>query len=164
MEKSTCDLSDAYGEQARVVPPIFRSFGGRRRFQGAVVTIKCYEDNSRVKELVGTLGEGRVLVVDGGGSQRYALMGDMLAQQALGHGWVGVIIFGCVRDTAVLETLNLGIQALGATPRRSLKNGEGQVNVPVEIAGTRCNPGDMLFADEDGILLIDPAVLAAKKD
>ena len=159
MVESTCDLSDSYGEQARVVAPGLRHFGGKRRFNGAVVTVKCFEDNSRVRELVTTPGDGRVLLVDGGGSTRYALLGDMLGREALAHGWAGVVVYGCVRDTSVLETLKFGVMALASTPRSSMKNGEGTVGVPVEIAGTPCRPGDLLFADDDGIVVIDPAVI-----
>jgi regulator of ribonuclease activity A len=159
MIESTCDLSDTYGELARIVSPGLRHFGGKRRFNGAVATVKCFEDNSRVRELVTTPGDGRVLLVDGGGSTRYALLGDMLGREALAHGWAGVVVYGCVRDTSVLETLKLGVMALAATPRRSLKNGEGTVGVPIEIAGTPCRPGDLLFADDDGIVVIDPAVI-----
>jgi len=150
---STCDLSDAHGDRARVLPPVFRHFGGKRRFGGEVATVKCFEDNSRLKELVGTEGRGRVIVVDGGGSTRYALLGDMVAREALARGWAGIVVWGCVRDTAVLETLDLGIVALAPMPRRSLKNGDGQVDVAVEIAGVPCAPGDTLLADEDGVVL-----------
>ena len=154
MTDSTCDLSDVHGEQARVLPPVFRHFGGRRRFAGEVVTVKCFEDNSRLKELVATDGGGRVIVVDGGGSTRCALLGDMVACEALAHGWVGIVVWGCVRDTAVLATLDLGVAALASMPRRSLKNGDGQIGVAVELAGVPCAPGDTLVADEDGIILI----------
>jgi regulator of ribonuclease activity A len=157
--ESTCDLSDTYGEHARVIPPGLRHFGGRRRFNGALVTVKCFEDNSRVRELVATPGEDRVLLVDGGGSTRYALLGDMLGREALASGWAAVVVYGSVRDTSVLETLKFGVMALASTPRRSLKNGEGTVDVTVEIAGTLCRPGDLLFADDDGVVVIDPAVL-----
>jgi regulator of ribonuclease activity A len=134
LAESTCDLSDELGDQARVVAPAFRHFGAVRRFHGEVTTIKCFEDNSRVRELAGTPGEGRVLLVDGGGSTRYALLGDKIARQLLDNGWAGVVVHGCVRDTAVLATLELGVMALAQTPRRSSKNGEGQVGVPLEIA------------------------------
>jgi regulator of ribonuclease activity A len=159
LDASTCDLSDEHGERGRVVAPVFRHFGGRRRFKGEVVTIKCFEDNSRLKEMVETPGAGRVIVVDGGGSLRYALLGDMLAKKAVARGWAGIVVDGCVRDTAELGTLDLGVLARAAFPRRSSKNGEGRINVPIELAGTPCAPGDMLFADEDGIFLIDPALL-----
>lgn len=157
--QSTSDLSDTYGVEARVVAPLLRHFGGKRRFSGAVLTVKCFEDNSRVRELVATPGEGQVLLVDGGGSMRYALLGDMLGREALANGWAGVVVYGCVRDTSVLETLKFGVMALASSPRRSLKNGEGTAGVPVEIGGTLCRPGDLLFADDDGVVVIDAAVL-----
>ena len=154
MTDSTCDLSDSHGDEARVLPPVFRHFGGRRRFAGEVVTVKCFEDNSRLKELVGTQGGGRVIVVDGGGSTRCALLGDMVARDALEHGWAGIVVWGCVRDTDVLQTLDLGVMALAPMPRRSQKHGEGQTGVAVELAGVRCAPGDTLVADGDGIVLV----------
>jgi regulator of ribonuclease activity A len=160
MTISTCDLCDKYGDKARVVPPGFRHFGGKRRFHGLVATVRCPEDNSRLKELAGTPGAGRVLVVDGGGSMRHALLGDMIGKQAVEHGWAGVVIYGCVRDTAELSALDLGVMALGVVPRRSLKNGEGQVGLPIEIAGVVCTPGDLLVADEDGLVIIDPALVS----
>ncbi len=159
MSWSTCDLADAHGDGARVLPGTLRHYGGLRRVSGPVVTVKCFEDNTRVKELVEAPGEGRVLVVDGGGSMRYALLGDNLAGEAQRNGWVGVVVHGCVRDTAALRDLQLGVMALGSTPRRSLKNGEGQVDIPIEIGTVRCLPGDMLFADDDGVLVIAAALL-----
>jgi regulator of ribonuclease activity A len=156
MATTTCDLCDTHGDDARVVAPVFRHFGKLRAFSGAAFTIQCFEDNSRVKETVATRGGGRVLVVDGGGSLRHALLGDTLATQARDQGWAGIIVYGCVRDAAVLATLDLGIMALASTPRRSMKNGEGRVAVPVDLAGTRCIPGDLVHADEDGIVLLRP--------
>ncbi len=152
----TCDLSDEHGDDARVVAPIFRHFGGRRAFHGPAVTIQCFEDNSRVKETVATPGNGRVLVIDGGGSLRCALLGDLLAAQARDQGWSGVIVFGCVRDTAVLATLDLGVMALAAMPRRSQRKGEGRIGIPIDLGGTPCAPGDLVHADEDGIVLLRP--------
>ncbi len=160
MEQSTCDLSDAHGDVARVLPPVLRHFGGRRRFAGTIETIKCFEDNSRLRELVEAPGEGRVLVVDGGGSTRYALLGDMLAQRASESGWAGIVIWGCVRDTSVLETLDLGVMAVAGIPRRSPKNGEGAVGAVVEIAGVRVAPGETLVADEDGVVVLAADALA----
>ena len=157
LDQATCDLSDKFGEACRVLPPVLRHFGGKQRFGGPVVTVKCFEDNSRVKEQVYTSGAGRVLVVDGGGSTRYALLGDMLGKEAAKNGWAGIVVYGCVRDARVLSTLDLGVMALAAMPRRSLKNGEGQVGVAVDIAGVRCAQGDILVADEDGIVLLDHA-------
>ena len=155
MDGTTCDLSDAHGERARVLPPQLRHFGGTRRFHGAVVTVECFEDNSKLKELAGTPGAGRVLLVDGGGSTRCALLGDTVAGQALENGWAGIVVHGCVRDTAALETMQIGVMALASSPRRSQKNDDGQVNVPVEIGGVRIAPGDLLVADEDGIVILD---------
>lgn len=154
---STCDLYDRYEKTARVADPVFRDFGARRKFAGEAVTIKCFEDNSRVKETLATPGKGKVLVVDGGGGLRAALMGDMIAQDGVKNGWEGVVIHGCVRDAAVLATLDLGIKALAAIPRKTVRNGEGQRDLPVTVAGIRVSPGDLVFADEDGVLVLTPA-------
>lgn len=151
---ATCDLFDTFKEAARFVLPGLRNFGAVTRFAGPVVTVKCFEDNSRVKELLATPGEGRVLVVDGAGSLRCALMGDMIAASAVKNGWAGVVIWGCVRDVAELATLNLGIKALGSIPRASTRRDQGLVDVPVELPGAMVKPGDFLFADEDGIVLL----------
>jgi regulator of ribonuclease activity A len=156
MTDSTCDLYDSLGMRARVLPPLFHDFGGRPRFSGVIVTVRCFEDNSRVKEILATAGHGKVLVVDGGGSQRCALMGDLIAQSAVENGWEGVVIYGCVRDRVALRDLALGIKALAAIPRKSERRGEGQIQLPIEIAGIPCHPGDRLVADEDGVLILDP--------
>jgi regulator of ribonuclease activity A len=153
----TCDLYDRFEARARVASPVFADFGKRQRFCGEVVTVKCFEDNSRVKELLATPGQGKVLVVDGGGSLRAALMGDLIAKGAVNQGWEGVVIHGCVRDRAALAQLELGIKALATNPTRTVRTGEGQTGLPVTIAGIRCAPGDWLFADEDGVLVLDAA-------
>ena len=121
-----------------------------------IVTVRCFEDNSRVKEVLATDGRGKVLVVDGGGSQRCALMGDLIAKTAVDKGWEGVVIYGCIRDRVALRDLSLGIKALAAIPRKSERRGEGQVQLPIEIAGVACRPGDRLVADEDGVIILDP--------
>lgn len=159
MTWSTCDLSDAHGGDARVLPGFLRHFGGVRRFTGPIATAKCFEDNSRVKELVESSGDGRVLLIDAGGSTRYALLGDNLAREAQQNGWAGIVIHGCVRDTAELRELPLGVMAIGSTPRRSLKNGEGVVGTPIEVGDVPCAPGDVLFADEDGAIVIAASLL-----
>ena len=158
MSDSTCDLYDKHGEAIRVLQPIFRDFGGKTSFGGIAVTIKCFEDNSRVKEVTATPGQGKVLVVDGGGSLRCALLGDLIAKEAVSNGWEGVIICGCVRDTAVLAELPLGVKALAAIPRKSVRRNEGQLNIPVEIGGAMCSPGDRIVADRDGILILAPEI------
>ena len=157
MTDSTCDLYDSLGTRARVLPPLFQDFGGRPRFGGVIVTVRCFEDNSRVKEVLATAGRGKVLVVDGGGSQRCALMGDLIARSAVDNGWEGVVIYGCIRDRVALRDLALGIKALAAIPRKSERRGEGQIQLPIEIAGVACRPGDRLVADEDGVIILDPA-------
>ena len=156
MSFTTCDLYDEHGDAARVIGWPFRDFGGRIRFAGEVETVKCFEDNSRIKELASSPGRGRVLVVDGGGSRRAALLGDMIATQAIASGWVGFVIYGSVRDSAVLRTLDIGIKAPSTTPRKSVRLGEGTYGLSVEILGTVIRPGDRLYADEDGILILDP--------
>jgi regulator of ribonuclease activity A len=155
MTATTSDLYDQFGERLRVLPPLFQDYGGRARFGGEVVTVRCFEDNSRIKELLGTPGVGKVLVVDGGGSLRCALLGDLLAGQAVTNGWEGVVLYGCVRDRVALKALALGIRALGTIPRKSIRRGEGQTQLPIEIGGVACRPGDRLTADEDGIVLLD---------
>lgn len=154
MTLSTCDLSDEHGENARIPSPVFRDFGGRLAFHGRAVTVKCFEDNSRVKEILATPGNGRVLVVDGGGSMRCALLGDMIAKDAVANGWSGVVVFGCVRDTAVLAGLDIGIKAIGTNPRRSTRRGEGTPHIAIDIAGIQVAEGDVIVADGDGIVVI----------
>ena len=151
--KSTADLCDQYGDQLQVCEPVFESFGARVAFGGPVSTVRCFEDNSRVKEAVESRGEGRVLVVDGGGSRRRALLGGNLGAAAVRNGWAGMIIHGCVRDSRELDDMSLGIRALGAIPLRSDKRGEGELDVPVRFAGVTFRPGDHVYADEDGVVV-----------
>jgi len=151
--KSTADLCDQYGDQLQVCEPVFESFGARVAFGGPVSTVRCFEDNSRVKEAVERRGEGRVLVVDGGGPRRRALLGGNLGAAAVRNGWAGMIIHGCVRDSRELDDMSLGIRALGAIPLRSDKRGEGELDVPVRFAGVTFRPGDHVYADEDGVVV-----------
>ena len=155
---STCDFCDAHKADTsgafRVLPPVFRDYGAVTVFAGPVSTVKCHEDNSAVKAAVESPGQGRVLVVDGGGSLHRALVGDMLAADGVKNGWAGVVVFGAVRDTVVLGTLDIGIKALGTNPMRSVKRGEGVVDTPVAFGGVVFVPGDMLYADEDGIAVL----------
>ena len=151
--KGTADLCDELGEEVRVCEPIFRIFGGRRSFGGLVSTVRCFEDNSFVKAAVESPGHGHVLVVDGGGSRRRALFGDKLGTAAVKNGWTGVIVHGCIRDSAELGRMDLGLRALGTMPLRSEKRGEGARDVPVRFAGVTFRPGDHVYADEDGIVV-----------
>ena len=156
--QATCDLCDAHKNDIpgdfRVLPPVFRSFGAVQKFSGSVVTVKCFEDNTLVKAAVDSPGEGRVLVVDGGASLRRALLGGNLGAAAARNGWAGVVIDGCVRDLAELAQCQTGIRALAAMPMPTEKRQEGQRDVVVQIQGVMVRPGDWLFADEDGIVLM----------
>jgi regulator of ribonuclease activity A len=148
----TPDICDDYPE-VQVVEPGFQNFGGVDAFGGEVVTVKCFEDNSVVKEQVGKPGNGCVMVVDGGGSKRAALLGDMLAEKAADNGWAGLIIYGCIRDVDVIRKTELGVQALGTHPRKTDKKGIGDLNVPVTFGGVTFKPGQYLYADNNGIVV-----------
>jgi len=149
----TTDLLDAHPDLEACNAGLAH-FGGIRRFTGRAVTLRCFEDNSLVKSTLAEPGNGCVLVVDGGGSVRRALVGDMLAGDGARNGWAGIVVNGAVRDTAVLATLDLGIKALGSVPMRGVKRGEGVVDTPVAFGGVVFVPGDMLHADEDGLVIL----------
>lgn len=153
MHYSTPDLCDAYPEHVRVLEPMFSNFGGRDTFGGQIVTVKCFEDNSRVKEQVELPGQGKVLVVDGGGSLRCALFGDMLAEKAAHNGWQGLVIYGCVRDVDALAQTDLGVQALASHPLRTEKRGLGDLNVVLNFAGVTFRPGEFIYADNNGVIV-----------
>lgn len=154
---STCDFCDSHKAEAggafRVLPPVFQSLGGRATFAGPVSTVKCHEDNTQVKAAVESPGEGRVLVVDGGGSLRRALVGGNLAAAAARNGWAGLVVDGCVRDVAELKEAGVGIRALAVMPLPTERRGEGQRDVAVQIQGVSVHPGDWLYADADGIVI-----------
>jgi len=154
---STCDFCDAYkGDDSgsfRVLPGVFRSYGGSARFAGPVSTIKCFEDNSLVKAAVESAGQGRVLVVDGAGSLRRALLGGNLAAAAAKNGWAGLLIEGCVRDLAELSAAPVGILALGHVPMPTDRKGQGLADVALHIQGVDIRPGDWLYADADGVVV-----------
>lgn len=152
------DLFDHYPSKLTLLPLTFTAFGGKRLFWGEIVTVKCFEDNSKVKEVLAQDGHGKVLVVDGGGSARRALLGDLIAQSALDHGWQGVVINGYIRDAARLATFNLGVYALGAMPIKTDKLNQGQVNVPIEIGGVLVKPGMMIYVDQNGIAISEESL------
>jgi regulator of ribonuclease activity A len=152
MSTATTDLLDAHPE-LQTAEPVFRDFGGSQAFAGPVETLAVLEDNTLVREALESPGEGRVLVVDGRGSLRCALVGDRLAALGVEHGWVGIVVNGCVRDTAELARLPIGIKALAAHPRRSEKRGQGRRGVAVEFAGVGFEPGAWCYADADGIVV-----------
>ncbi len=150
---STPDLCDQYPHLVRVVEPIFSNYGGRERFWGPIVTVKCFEDNSKVKKLLGTPGLARVLVVDAGGSMRRACLGDMLAEQGVANGWSGILMYGCIRDVDDIMALDIGVQALGVHPMKTDKKDIGEIDVAVTFAGVTFNPGDYCYADNNGIIV-----------
>lgn len=149
---STPDLTDAHA-QAAAIELQFASYGRIRQFGGRAVTIKCHEDNSLVKQCVAEPGAGRVIVVDGGGSLRRALLGDMLAQQAAANGWAGLVINGAVRDVDEIAAMALGVQALGHCPLKTEKLGMGQRDVPIAFGGVAIAPGDYIYADNNGVIV-----------
>ncbi len=158
MEFATCDLCDANEEKLadgslNILPPVFSAFGNRLRFAGPARTLKVFEDNVLVRAALETPGEGAVLVVDGGGSLRCALVGGNLGQLAEKNGWAGIIVHGCVRDSAELNACEVGIRALATHPRRSFRKGVGEKEIAVDIAGITVRPGHWIYADEDGVLV-----------
>jgi regulator of ribonuclease activity A len=156
---STCDICDAYKADTsgtfRLLPPLWRAFGGVAAFSGAVSTVQCFEDNTIVRAALETPGDGRVLVVDGGGSLRTALVGGKLGELAAKNGWAGIVVDGCVRDAAELAACAVGIRALALCPMPPAKRGAGQRDVPVRLQGVPVKPGDWLYADGDGIVVLE---------
>jgi regulator of ribonuclease activity A len=158
MSFKTADLCDAHSDKLQIAEPGFRSFGGHSRFHGEIVTVKLFEDNSLVSETLGLPGHGKVLVVDGGGSRRCALLGDMLAASAVENRWSGILVNGCIRDSADIADMSLGVMALDTHPLKSVKKGIGEMNLPVRFAGVTFRPGEYLYADEDGVILSSTAL------
>jgi regulator of ribonuclease activity A len=152
---ATTDLCDQYGAEVRVAQPVFRDWGGTPAFAGPIETLQVFEDNALVRQVLETPGQGRVLVVDGGGSLRAALVGGNLAALAQRNGWAGLVVNGCIRDAAELAATPLGVKALAAIPRRSDKAGTGARGVPVTFAGVTFTPGVWLYSDRDGIVIAD---------
>ncbi len=158
MPYPTPDLCDAFPDLVRVVEPMFRNYGGKPCFGGTIVTVKCHEDNSLVKENAQQPGHGQVMVVDGGGSLRRALLGDMIAAKAAENGWEGFIIYGCIRDVDAIGETPLGVQALGTIPLKTEKRGIGDLNIPVTFGGVTFTPGEFVYADNNGILVSSQAL------
>ncbi|WP_428605171.1 ribonuclease E activity regulator RraA [Sedimenticola sp.] len=152
--EKTADIYDEHESDIQVCEPLFRDYGGHARFSGEIVTIKCFEDNSLVRELLGKPGHGRVLVVDAGGSLRCAMLGDILAQKGVDNGWAGVLMYGCIRDAKEISSMPLGVKALATIPKKSVKKGVGEADIPVTFAQVTFRPGDWLYADEDGVVVL----------
>jgi regulator of ribonuclease activity A len=149
----TADLCDRFENELQVAEEFFGDYGGRTTFGGKIETIRAFEDNSLVRAAVAEPGEGRVLVIDGGGSTRRAMLGGNLAQKAFENGWSGVIVNGCIRDSEEIGELDLGVKALGTNPLKTEKKGVGERNVAVRFAGVTFTPGHYVYADEDGIVV-----------
>ena len=153
MKMSVPDICDDFLSEIQVLQPRFQSYGGKKKFFGEIVTIKCFEDNSLVKQTLATEGQGKVLVVDGGGSLRCALLGDILGAMAEKNGWQGILINGCVRDVEILKDIDIGVKALNCHPLKSNKRNEGQLNFSLNFAGADFRTGQYLYADENGIVV-----------
>lgn len=149
----TADLCDDHSDSLSIAQPLFQDYGKNISFSGQVSTVKCFEDNSLVRKQLEQDGHGRVLVVDGGGSTRCAMVGDILAQMGADNGWSGIIVYGCIRDSGVIATISIGVKAIGTLPLKSVKKGEGEIDVTVHFADVDFIPGDFVYADEDGIIL-----------
>lgn len=158
MDLLTTDLCDANEGKVRVVTPMFRSYGGRRAFCGPMSTLKLFEDNGLVRKALEGPGNGRVLVIDGGGSLRRALVGDQLAALGVKNGWSGLIVYGCVRDSRAIAGMDIGVFALATHPQKTQKKNEGDSDVPVSFGGVTFVPGQWLYADEDGVIVSDTAL------
>ena len=153
MTFSTADLHDEHEGKVQVANVLMQGYGLKTRFSGPTSTVRCFEDNSRVRAALEEQGKGCVLVVDGGASIRCALVGDKLAEMGMKNGWAGMVVYGCIRDSAVISKLDIGIKALGTNPRRSVKKGVGERDIPLDFADVTFAPGEWLYADEDGILV-----------
>ena len=159
MTFKTADLCDDFSDNLQIVTPMFQSFGGNRRFNGIIQTVKIFEDNVFVREMLSEKTNGDVLVVDGGGSLRCALLGDMLAEMGYKNGWSGVVVYGCIRDSVDINKMPIGVRALQTHPLKSIKKGWGDKNISVTFGGATFNPGDHLYSDEDGIILSKKALI-----
>lgn len=157
MSFKTPDLCDQYeaelGKTVRVVTPMFQRYGGRNTFSGEIVTLKIFEDNTLVREIFNKPGNGKVLVIDGGGSMRCALVGDQLAILAQKNGWEGVVVYGCIRDSADINQIDIGVRALNTHPQKTVKKGIGERNLSLTFGGVTFHPGEWIYVDEDGVLV-----------
>ncbi|MGB1317405.1 MAG: ribonuclease E activity regulator RraA [Flavobacteriales bacterium] len=153
MQHATADLCDEHIDKLQVAEPIFRDFGGNPCFEGEIHTLKIFEDNTLVRSALEKDGTGKVLVVDGGGSLRCALVGDNIAALAIKNNWRGVIVNGCIRDSKLIAEMKIGMKALNTNPTKSIKRNEGQENINVRFAGVNFKPGQFVYADEDGIVV-----------
>lgn len=159
MTFQTPDLCDENEGKVKVATPMFQAYGGKTRFHGQIQTVKVFEDNVFVRDMLSEPGTGKVLVVDGGGSLRCALVGDLIAAMAQKNGWEGIIVYGCIRDSGVINGIDIGVRALNTNPLKSIKQGAGYKNIPVTFAGITFEPGEFVYVDEDGIITSATALL-----
>jgi regulator of ribonuclease activity A len=162
MELLTTDLCDAHENKVRVVEPMFVSYGGKQAFHGRIATLKLFEDNSLVRTAVESPGAGRVLVIDGGGSLRRALVGDQLAALAVKNGWAGIVVYGCIRDSRAIGDMDIGVCALDTHPMKTVKKNVGEADIPVSFGGVSFVPGEWLYADEDGVIVSSTELMLDK--
>lgn len=164
MSFQTADLCDQHESllrdgSLRVAAPLFHAYGGRRSFHGPIATLKLFEDNSLVRTALESVGGGRVLVVDGGGSLRCALVGDQLARLGVTNGWAGVLVYGCIRDSRAIGEMDIGVLALATHPQKSVKRNVGEADLNVTFAGVSFRPGEHFYADEDGVIVSAQALI-----
>ena len=154
MNETTCDISDMLHPDVQYLDPVYKSYGAKTSFSGRIVTIKCYEDNSLVEEALKANGKGSVLVIDAGGSKNCAMLGDKRAADAINNEWEGILVHGLIRDSVAINGMELGIRALGVYPLKSIKKGVGDNNLIVNFSGVTFTPGEYLYADEDGVIVV----------
>ena len=154
MNETTSDISDKLHPDVQYLEPVYKSYGAKTSFSGRIITIKCYEDNSLVEEALKTNGKASVLVIDAGGSMNCAMLGDKRAANAIKNKWEGILVHGLIRDSATINRMDIGIRALGVCPLKSIKKGVGDSNLVVNFSGATFTPGEYLYADEDGVIVI----------
>ena len=154
MNETTCDISDKFHPDVQYLESEYKSYGGKTSFSGRIVTIKCYDDNSLVEEVLKTNGKDSVLVIDAGGSMKCAMLGDKRAAEAIKNDWEGILVHGLIRDSATINGMKIGIRALGVCPLKSIKKGVGDRDLVVNFSGVTFTPGEYLYADEDGVIII----------
>lgn len=153
MTIKTADLCDAHNQELQYISLPLRDYGGVKSFYGEIATVQCFEDNSFVKKTLQVEGQNKVLLVDGGGSMRCALLGDLLAQLAIDNHWSGIVVNGCIRDSDIIANLKIGVKALATHPCKSEKKDRGTCNIEVNLGDVNCKPGDWLYADSDGVVV-----------
>ena len=154
MNETTCDISDKLHPNVQYLAPVYKNYGSKTSFSGHIVTVKCYEDNSLVEVALKTNGKDSVLVIDAGGSMNCAMLGDKRAADAINNEWEGIIVYGLIRDSVAINGMELGIRALGVYPLKSIKKGVGDSNLIVNFSGVTFTPGEYLYADDDGVIVV----------